>query len=63
MDNTALSAYTWPALTTIDIGSAERARIAAELLFRRIEDPDRKPESIGVEPRLIVRASSGAGKP
>jgi LacI family transcriptional regulator len=61
MDNTALSEHTWPALTTIDLGSAERGRIAAELLFRRIEDPDRAPESISVEPRLIVRASSGGG--
>jgi LacI family transcriptional regulator len=59
MDNTGLSALTWPALTTIDLGSAERARIAAELLFRRIEDPDRTPQSISVEPRLVVRASSG----
>jgi len=62
MDNTALSEVTWPALTTIDIGSAERARIAAELLFKRIEDPSRAPESISVEPRLVVRDSSGAGE-
>ena len=41
MDNTGLSELTWPALTTIDLGSAERARIAAELLFSRIEDPSR----------------------
>ena len=44
MDNTALSELTWPPLTTIDLGSAERARIAAELLFRRIEDPDPRRE-------------------
>jgi LacI family transcriptional regulator len=60
MDNTALSALTWPALTTIDLGSAERARIAAELLFSRIDDPGRATQSISVEPRLVVRASSGA---
>ena len=41
MDNTSLSELTWPALTTIDLGSAERARIAAELLFKRIDDPSR----------------------
>ena len=61
MDNTALSELTWPPLTTIDLGSAERARIAAELLFDRIEDPARAPQTVSVEPRLVVRASSGAG--
>jgi LacI family transcriptional regulator len=63
MDNTALSEMTWPALSSIDLGSAERARVAAELLFKRIEDPSRPPESLSVEPRLVVRASSGAGGP
>jgi LacI family transcriptional regulator len=61
MDNTNLSELTWPPLTTIDIGSAERARIAADLLFKRIDDPLREPESVSVEPRLVVRASTGAG--
>jgi LacI family transcriptional regulator len=60
MDNTVLSELTWPALTTIDLGSAERAQIAAELLLKRIEHPARKVRSVGVEPRLVVRASSGA---
>ena len=59
MDNTDLSALTWPALTTVDLGSSERARIAAELLLARIEDPGREAQIVGVEPRLVVRASSG----
>ena len=42
MDNTNLSAVTWPPLTTVDLGSAERARIAAELLLARIEQPGRR---------------------
>ena len=29
MDNCELSALTWPALTTVDLGSSERARLAA----------------------------------
>ena len=37
MDNSDLSALTWPALTTVDLGSFERARIAAELLLARID--------------------------
>jgi LacI family transcriptional regulator len=59
MDNSALSEVTWPTLTTVDLGSAERARIAAELLLERIESPEREPETVGVQPRLVVRASSG----
>lgn len=60
MDDTPLSKVTWPPLTTVDLGSAERARIAVELLLRRIEDPTREPQVVGVEPRLVARASSGA---
>jgi LacI family transcriptional regulator len=59
MDNTGLSEVTWPPLTTIDLGSAERARIAAELLLKRIERPARKAQGVGVEPRLVIRASCG----
>jgi LacI family transcriptional regulator, galactose operon repressor len=59
MDNSALSEVTWPTLTTVDLGSAERARIAAELLLERIEQPEREVEVVGVQPRLVVRASSG----
>ena len=59
MDNSDLSELTWPALTTVDLGSSERARIAAELLLARIDDPGREPQIVGVEPRLVVRASSG----
>jgi LacI family transcriptional regulator len=58
MDNSALCEVTWPTLSSVDLGSAERARLAAELLLERIEDPDREPRVVGVEPRLVVRASS-----
>jgi len=60
MDNTSLSEVTWPPLTTVDLGSAERARLAAELLLMRIEHPNRRPRLLGVEPRLVVRESCGA---
>ena len=62
MDNTGLAELTWPSLTTIDLGSAERARVAAELLVKRIDDPDRPHSTVKVEPRLVVRASSGTGE-
>jgi LacI family transcriptional regulator len=58
MDNSALCEMTWPTLTSVDLGSAERARLAAELLLERIEDPDRELRVVGVEPRLVIRASS-----
>ena len=58
MDNCALAEVTWPALTSVDLGSAERAGIAAELLLDRIADPAREPRTVGVDPRLVVRSSS-----
>jgi LacI family transcriptional regulator len=60
MDNTNLSLVTWPPLTTVDLGAGERARIAAELLLARVAQPGRRVRSVGVEPRLVVRESSGA---
>jgi LacI family transcriptional regulator len=58
MDNSALCDVTWPSLTSVDLGSAERARLAVELLLERIGEPTRAPRVVGIEPRLVVRASS-----
>ena len=60
MDNTPLSELVWPPLTSVDLGSAERARIAAELLLERIEGSEVEPRIVSVEPSLVVRASSGS---
>jgi LacI family transcriptional regulator len=60
MDNTNLSLVTSPQLTTVDLGSGERAKIAAELLLARIARPGRRARSVGVEPRLVIRESCGA---
>jgi len=59
MDNTYLCDFTQPALTSVDLGAGERARVAAELLLKRIERPDREARSVGVEPRLVVRDTCG----
>jgi LacI family transcriptional regulator len=59
MDNTSLAAVSWPPLTSVDLGSSERARIAAELLLKRIDHPNRRPRTHGIEPRLVVRDSCG----
>ncbi|MGZ4338838.1 MAG: LacI family DNA-binding transcriptional regulator [Gaiellaceae bacterium] len=60
MDDTTLARVTSPPLTSVDLGGPERARIAAELLLARIEHPNRRPRTVAVEPRLVVRESSGA---
>jgi LacI family transcriptional regulator len=60
MDNTQYAPVSWPPLTSVDLGSVERAQLAAELLLKRIDSPGRRPRTVGVEPRLVVRASSGA---
>lgn len=58
MDDTELATVTRPALTSIDLGSAERGRVAAELLIARIDDPDRATHTVTVAPSLRVRAST-----
>ncbi|MBA3844220.1 MAG: substrate-binding domain-containing protein, partial [Actinobacteria bacterium] len=60
MDNSELAGITWPPLSSVDLGSEERARRAVELLMDRIEQPARPTERIHVEARLVVRASSSA---
>jgi LacI family transcriptional regulator len=60
MDNTYLCELTMPPLTTIDLGAAERARTAAELLVQRLEHPDWEPRAVDVAPRLVIRATCGA---
>jgi LacI family transcriptional regulator len=62
MDDTVLARVTSPPLTSVDLGGAERARLAAELLLARIEHPKRKVRTLAVEPRLVVRESSGVGR-
>lgn len=60
MDDTALVRACWPPLTSVDLGSAERGRIAAEMLLERIggQGPPVPPRVRTVTPRLVVRASS-----
>lgn len=59
MDDTALARSAWPPLTSVDLGSAERGRIAARLLLDRLgEQRWGQPRRELVEPRLSVRASS-----
>ncbi|MPZ97497.1 MAG: substrate-binding domain-containing protein [Propionibacteriales bacterium] len=59
MDDTELAATAWPPLTSVSLGAQERGRLAAELLLERLSEPDRPRQWVTVEPRLVVRASSG----
>lgn len=58
MDDTDLAAASWPSLTSVSLGSAERGKAAAELLLDRLNDMDREPRLVTVPPVLVVRAST-----
>ncbi|WP_084464410.1 LacI family DNA-binding transcriptional regulator [Microtetraspora fusca] len=58
MDDTDLAAVAWPSLTSVSLGSARRGRAAVELLLDRLENGEREPRVVTVEPRLAVRAST-----
>ncbi|MFG1615058.1 LacI family DNA-binding transcriptional regulator [Nonomuraea wenchangensis] len=63
MDDTDLAAASWPSLTSVSLGSAERGRVAAELLLERLNGGEREPRRVTVPPRLVVRASTaGEGR-
>jgi LacI family transcriptional regulator len=58
MDDSELAEQSFPPLTSVNLGSAERGRRAAELLLARIEDDTRTPRRIVVQPSLSVRKST-----
>lgn len=58
MDDTDLAAASWPSLTSVSLGSAERGKAAAELLLERLRGDDGDPKRITVAPRLAIRAST-----
>ncbi|MFI5735167.1 LacI family DNA-binding transcriptional regulator [Kribbella sp. NPDC051587] len=58
MDDSELAEQCFPPLTSVNLGSAERGRRAAELLLARIEDGERSPRRIIVQPSLSVRRST-----
>ncbi|MDI5961715.1 LacI family DNA-binding transcriptional regulator [Streptomyces sp. SL13] len=61
VDNTDLAEACWPPLTSVDLGSQERGRLAAELLIARLDASGRPPVSrLAVQPRLVVRGSCGS---
>lgn len=63
MDNTDVAELTTPSITSVDLGSVKRARTAAKLLIRRLEDPDAPFERIVIKPKLTIRESSVTTSP
>lgn len=63
MDDTDLAAASWPSLTSVSLGSAERGKAAAELLLDRLQHGDREPRVVTVPPRLVPRASTTGQEP
>lgn len=61
-DDIDFAAYTIPPLTTISQGGVEMGRVAAELLFDMIDNGRDKAdvEDVILEPKLVVRGSTGA---
>jgi LacI family transcriptional regulator, galactose operon repressor len=59
MDDTELARISMPALSSVSLGSGERARLAANLLLDRLKDPTLPPRHRTVAPYLVVRESSG----
>ncbi len=58
MDDTELASQATPTLTSVGLGSADRGRMAAQLLLDRIADPARPVQTTRVPPVLTVRAST-----
>ncbi|HEY1180191.1 MAG TPA: LacI family DNA-binding transcriptional regulator [Phytomonospora sp.] len=58
MDDTDLAEMSFPQLSSVSLGSAERGRLAAELLLARLAEPARPAQRVTVAPTLVVRASS-----
>jgi LacI family transcriptional regulator len=59
IDNTDMASLLHPTLTSVDLRAEERGEIAADLMLDRLANPDRAPKQIAVEPKLVIRESTG----
>lgn len=59
-NNIPEAAQSVPGLTTIDTAPRQLGEAAAELLLKRIERRDAPKQTVILQPRLVVRQSSGA---
>lgn len=58
MDDIDLCKVTSPTLTSVSLLAGERGRVAADLLFERLDFPELEPRKVTVMPKLIIRESS-----
>jgi LacI family transcriptional regulator len=58
MDDTELARMSFPQITSVSLGAAQRGRLAAGLLLRRLAEPDLPAARERVAPTLAVRAST-----
>lgn len=63
MDDTEIAQLANPSITSVNLGSAERAQTAARLLVDRLRDPDLPARKIVIEPKLTIRESSAPAVP
>jgi len=60
VDNTDMASLLHPTLTSIDLKAEERGEIAANMMLDRLANPNRASKQIIVEPKLVIRESTGA---
>ena len=58
IDNTDLSSFMRPTLTSIDLHAEKRGELAAQLMLDRLSDPKRPSHQIFVQPTLVIREST-----
>jgi LacI family transcriptional regulator, galactose operon repressor len=63
MDDTDICELVVPTLTSVNLGSQQRAAAAARLLLERLDDPERPARLVTVEPTLTIRESSLGDRP
>jgi LacI family transcriptional regulator len=62
MDDTEIALLVSPTLTSVNLGSAQRAATAASLLLERLAAPELPARRVTKEPSLTVRESSAGAE-
>ena len=58
IDNSEAARLALPPLTSVDLGSRERGRVAADYLLERMKGSGLSAKATLVRPRIVVRESS-----
>jgi LacI family transcriptional regulator len=61
-DDINFALYTQPRLTTVGIDATALGRTAAQMIFRRLQDPTLPPQQEALTSQLIVRDSTGPAR-